>query len=90
MIKAFSARITGKVQGVFFRQSSKEKALSLGLTGFVQNEADGSVFLIAEGVDEPLQSLKDWCRHGPPLSRVESIEIVDVDPSGIKGFQIKR
>lgn len=67
-------KIKGRVQGVFYRQSTKEKADSLGLYGFVRNESDGSVFLEAFGPKDALEALLAWCWSGPPRARVESIE----------------
>ena len=66
--------IQGKVQGVFFRASTREKALELGLKGFVRNMEDGSVEIIAEGNAVNLQELIKWCSIGPDRAIVESVE----------------
>jgi acylphosphatase len=68
-------RITGRVQGVFFRASAEAEAKRLGLTGWVRNRPDGSVELIAEGPRTRLDDLVAWCRHGPPRAEVEDAQI---------------
>jgi len=65
--------IQGKVQGVFFRASTKEKASELGLKGFVRNREDGTVEVIAEGNKNQLQILADWCHIGPDRSTVDRV-----------------
>jgi acylphosphatase len=67
--------VYGFVQGVFFRQAAKEQADQLGLTGFVRNQSDGTVYLEAEGVDEELDKFLEWCKTGPPFSRVEHVSV---------------
>lgn len=66
--------IQGKVQGVFFRASTKDKAKELGLKGFVRNSPDGTVEVIAEGDINQLRKFVDWCHIGPDLSRVDSVQ----------------
>jgi len=78
-------RVYGKVQGVFFRASTQEKAQELGLTGFVQNENDGSVYLEAEGDPEALKQLEQWVHKGPSQARVEKVEVKVIDE--LKGFE---
>ena len=68
------AIIHGRVQGVFFRASTQEKAIELGLTGWVRNIADGKVELLAEGEKEKLEKLIDWCRIGPKHAQVMDVE----------------
>jgi acylphosphatase len=65
--------ITGQVQGVFFRASALEQAQSLNLTGWVQNLADGTVEITAEGQRYALEDLVAWCRRGPPAAQVEDV-----------------
>ena len=65
--------ITGRVQGVFYRASALEQAQSLNLTGWVQNLADGSVEVVAEGQRYALEELINWCRHGPPEAAVQDV-----------------
>lgn len=70
-----SIRVFGGVQGVFFRRSAKEEADKLGVTGWVRNEADGSVAIMAVGDRKNLDKFLKWCRGGPPLAKVESVEV---------------
>jgi acylphosphatase len=86
-------RIYGKVQGVWFRASTKAEAERLGLYGFVRNEQDGSVYLEARGESEKLQQLIDWCRRGPQLAEVSDVVVNDLDDRGEDyggSFVIKR
>lgn len=76
------ARIHGKVQGVFFRASTEREARSLGLRGWVRNRSDGSVELEAEGPRAACEALIEYCRHGPPAARVDSLQLEWIDPTG--------
>ncbi len=67
-------QILGKVQGVYFRAEVKNLAESLGLRGYAQNQEDGSLIVVAEGTNEDLSILKDWCKHGPDLAEVEELK----------------
>ena len=69
-MKAVQARVTGQVQGVAFRWHTQERAQRLGVTGWVRNEVDGTVLVHAEGEDDAVDALVEWCRHGPPSARV--------------------
>ncbi len=85
-----SITISGNVQGVYFRQSTKEMAIAIGLTGQVQNLADGSVYIVATGSKEQLNRLIDWCRKGPEKARVKEIEIQDITLQQFDTFSIIR
>jgi acylphosphatase len=78
-------RIRGRVQGVYFRQSTREQAIELGLTGWVRNRRDGSVELVAEGDSNSLQALVNWCKKGPALADVTDVERLDEEPVGMFG-----
>jgi acylphosphatase len=67
--------VSGRVQGVFYRQSTKDKAESLGLTGWVKNESNGKVALEAQGPRGSIESLIQWCHEGPPYARVEKVDV---------------
>ena len=69
--------IFGRVQGVWFRASTKQKADQLGLTGWVRNTDDGNVEAVFEGVEEIVNEMLEWCHKGPPLSKVEKVEIIN-------------
>ena len=75
-------KVYGKVQGVFFRHSTKLMAQEFGLKGFVRNEIDGSVLIVAEGEAERLNELIKWARIGPPSAEVKNIEIKWEDYQG--------
>ena len=66
--------ISGKVQGVFFRASTRTRAQELSLTGYANNLADGSVEVHACGTAEALDELETWLRRGPPLARVDAVQ----------------
>lgn len=66
--------VTGRVQGVAFRWYTQKKALSLGLTGWVRNQADGSVRIVAEGPRPELETFLDWAAAGPDHARVDRRE----------------
>lgn len=83
-------RVFGRVHGVYFRASTQERALSLGLAGWVRNRRDGTVELVAEGPVAALESLCAWAAHGPTHARVECVERDDSDPVGLEpGFVIR-
>ena len=82
--------IYGRVQGVYFRVSSQKKAAQLGLVGWVRNCADGHVELVAEGSDEELKQLLEWCREGPELANVVRIdELWESATEALVGFDIR-
>lgn len=89
-MKHLNLTIRGKVQGVFFRVSTQEKADELGISGFVRNEPDGSVYIEAEGNEEMLQLFTAWCQQGPRFARVDEVIVVESDVSGFKGFVVNR
>lgn len=89
--KRIAVRVYGKVHGVFFRASTKDRAKELGLTGFVQNEPDGTVYLEAEGDAEALKQLEQWAHEGPGRARVEKVEVAELDDlAGFKKFEVRR
>lgn len=90
MKKHFNIRITGFVQGVFFRASTKEKADSLGIRGLVRNEPDGNVYAEAEGEENDLTRFIAWCHHGPAHARVEKCEVEEGEIRNFKRFTIER
>lgn len=84
-------RVHGKVQGVFFRASTQEKAQELGLTGFVQNEPDGTVYLEAEGDATALEKLRQWAHEGPRRAKVEKVEAEEQQElQGFEKFEQRR
>ena len=89
-MKHVKIRVHGKVQGVYFRASTMDTALELGITGFVRNEPDGSVYIEAEGSPEAVEGLIIWCNTGPPRARVEKVEITEGDPVHFGRFELRR
>lgn len=86
----FSIVVTGKVQGVYYRQSTRDKALELGLTGEVSNQADSTVLIVATGELSQLEALIRWCRTGPPRSLVAGVFPKEVSLKQFGGFSILR
>ncbi|HYG48475.1 MAG TPA: acylphosphatase [Allosphingosinicella sp.] len=82
-------RIYGRVQGVFFRNWTADRAGALGVRGWVRNRSDGSVELAAYGEDGAVEALIDACREGPPAARVERIEVEPAEEAGpASGFRV--
>ncbi|WP_407354260.1 acylphosphatase [Luteimonas sp. R10] len=73
--------VSGKVQGVFFRASTREQAQRLGLRGYAKNLADGRVEVLAAGDAGAIDALAEWLQRGPPQARVESVERHAADPA---------
>jgi len=69
-------RVEGRVQGVWFRESTRREAVALGITGYAQNLSDGSVRVLACGDPAALDRLAEWLRRGPPLARVSRVELI--------------
>jgi acylphosphatase len=83
-------KVNGRVQGVFFRKSTQQKALELGIKGWVKNEPDGSVLVEMEGNFSAMMEMEEWLKHGPPLSKVEFLEITDGEVLNHADFLIIR
>ncbi len=77
-MKRIHAKVTGRVQGVFYRASTQDEARRLGLTGWVMNMPDGSVELEAQGPDEKIEKLILWLHEGPPYSVVTNVEVKEI------------
>jgi acylphosphatase len=74
-------RIRGRVQGVWFRASTAERAGQLGLCGRAENSPDGSVLVHAAGPPEALARLIEWLHRGPPMARVDAVEVEVMEPA---------
>ena len=82
--------VEGHVQGVSFRAYTEKKASELGLEGFVRNLTDGRVEVVAEGPEDRLQTLEDWCWQGSPASKVSLVRSETRAPSGgYTGFTVR-
>jgi acylphosphatase len=81
---------SGRVQGVFFRQTTLEIAKGFGLTGWVRNTEDGMVEAVFEGDKEKVEKMIEWIKIGPPLAKVEKVEVKWEDFKGeFEDFEIK-
>jgi acylphosphatase len=77
------------VQGVFFRDSARERARAHGVYGWVRNCSDGSVEAVVEGEPEAVERVVRFLRTGPPSARVEDVQIEDEQPEGLSGFHVR-
>lgn len=85
----YNITIHGNVQGVFYRVSAQEKARELGLTGFVRNEPDGTVFIEAEGSKESLEQFLNWCEEGSNAAEVTRVDKLTGDVKNYEEFIIE-
>jgi acylphosphatase len=81
--------VSGKVQGVFFRASTREQAVRLQLTGWVRNLSDGRVEVYACGEPAQLTVLERWLQHGPEMAEVDSLKVTAEDYTEYTGFRIQ-
>lgn len=82
-------RVSGRVQGVFFRASTREQALSKGISGYAKNLPDGRVEVVACGDDDALEWLVAWLHKGPPKARVDAVDIESIAFEPHKAFSIR-
>jgi acylphosphatase len=81
--------VRGRVQGVWFRESCRRRALELGVAGWVRNRADGTVEAEFEGSEADVAQAVAWCRVGPPAADVTGIDVVPVEPTVTSGFAVR-
>jgi len=82
--------VTGRVQGVFFRQSTKVMAIKNNVNGWVRNLDDGRVEIVAEGENQDIDNLADWCKTGPANSRVDEFELSEENSAGeFENFEVR-
>ena len=83
-------RVSGQVQGVFFRDSTRQKAEELGLAGWVRNMPDGQVEALFEGPPEKVEEIVSWCKEGPQRASVENVD-ADFESAGgdLEGFKVR-
>ena len=82
--------VSGRVQGVWFRESARRRAEQLGIAGWVRNRPDGAVEAELEGGAEDVEVLMAWFRLGPPDALIEQIEVEELAPAGARGFRVER
>ncbi len=90
MEKTFQIDVFGKVQGVWYRKYTKQKADELSIVGTVQNMADGSVRIYASAETMALNSLVDWCKIGSPKAEVSDVKVAELEPLEFHSFEIIR
>jgi len=88
MLKHYDIRVTGKVQGVWYRKSTSEKANELGIKGTVRNLPNNAVYIEAEGEEDRLNLFLNWCADGPELAEVSSISSKEGSLSNYNFFEI--
>ncbi len=81
--------VSGKVQGVWFRESTRREAARLGLNGSASNLPDGRVEVVAVGSAKDIDQLSVWLRHGPAMARVDKVVEETIDDPGLSGFTIR-
>jgi acylphosphatase len=82
--------VTGRVQGVFFRDSLQREAARRRVSGWVRNRNDGAVEAVFEGDDGDVDAMVAWCRTGPPRARVDHIDVAEEAPEGLRGsFRVR-
>ncbi|MBW8825934.1 MAG: acylphosphatase [Acidobacteria bacterium] len=79
--------VSGRVQGVFFRQACKQEADAIGVSGVARNLDDGRVEVVAEGDADAVERLLAWCRNGPSSALVTRVDVRDEAPEGVVGFR---
>ena len=90
-MKSITLRIYGKVQGVYYRASTRTQAQRLGLVGWVQNQPDASVQAFAQGAENDLHTLIEWCQQGPPAAHVTKVEVVwSKELQHFESFEVRR
>lgn len=82
--------ISGRVQGVFYRESTRKKAMQLGLSGWIKNLSDGRVECLACGEVNAMQALEQWLRKGPMTAKVKEVIASEIEHETLEGFQILR
>ena len=81
--------VSGRVQGVYFRATTRDEAHEAGVDGWVRNLPDGRVEAVFEGPEDAVESMVAFCREGSPAARVEDVAVEYGDPEGIEGFEVR-
>ena len=81
--------VTGRVQGVFFRESCRREAVRLGVTGWVRNRPDGAVEAVFEGESSTVEAMVAWSRRGPAYALVEDVAVHDEPAEGLDRFTVR-
>jgi acylphosphatase len=81
--------VTGRVQGVWFRDSCRDQARAAGVAGWVRNRLDGAVEAELEGPPAAVDRVVAWCRTGPPRARVDAVGVTALSPTGERTFHVR-
>jgi acylphosphatase len=81
--------VHGDVQGVFFRDSTRDEAERRGVAGWVTNRSDGAVEAVFEGEPDAVAAMVDFCRSGPRRASVERVDETEEEPEGLEGFEVR-
>ncbi|WP_189300747.1 acylphosphatase [Streptomyces albospinus] len=81
--------VSGRVQGVFFRDTCRQNALECRVSGWVRNLPDGNVEAVFEGDEDRVAQMVDWAHQGPPAADVEKVEVRDEEPERLSGFEVR-
>jgi acylphosphatase len=88
-MKRAHVRVRGRVQGVFFRVETRDRARSLDVSGWVRNAPDGEVEAVFEGEPARVESMVDWCHRGPAGAAVDDVEVAWEEPRDESGFDVR-
>ena len=81
--------VSGRVQGVFFRDTSRQRAEAAGVAGWVRNTPEGSVEAVFEGDEQAVEQLVEFCRRGPSRAEVAAVDVTEEEPEGLSGFEVR-
>jgi len=81
--------VSGRVQGVYYRATTREQAGERGVDGWVRNLDDGRVEAVFEGSAEAVEAMVEWCHEGSSRARVENVDVEYEDPEGLDGFEVR-
>lgn len=81
--------VSGRVQGVFFRDTARRRAEAAGVSGWIRNRPDGAVEAVLEGEPERVEEMVEFCRHGPSRAEVAKVEVIEEEPEGLTGFEVR-
>lgn len=82
-------KVHGRVQGVFFRDSTRRHAMTVGVAGWVRNCSDGTVEAVFEGEEDAVRRMVDWIREGPGRAEVDRVDVDEEEPEGLSGFDVR-
>jgi len=81
--------VSGTVQGVYYRATTRDTARENGVDGWVRNLDDGRVEAVFEGPEDAVEGMVEWCHTGSPAARVDDVEVEYGDPEGVEGFEVR-